>query len=184
MGYTEFLVAGSPSPSINIQDVIVRLEDLSTVFIKRWSDGSWAHAGEVSVEALRCFDLIVNSLMRARDDKKTMNAYAGSSLEIELSLDIATMASPATLAHHQAVKSAGPGNGHIPSTCPPSSPISLEKTLNKLKHRDSGILNFRIENGLHILVICPVAIGGGPDSVVEFDVATFCQRCLAAAASV
>jgi hypothetical protein len=84
------------------------------------------------------------------------------------------MTSPVTSAQQHAMVSAGPGQGQIPGQ--PVS-ITLEKLLNKIKHRHHQSANFRIDNGRHVFVINVDKPNKTPDSIVEFDVLEFCLHC-------
>ncbi|MDB5583736.1 MAG: hypothetical protein JWR80_8912 [Bradyrhizobium sp.] len=179
MGHTEFL-AGEPDHLFgSARDAVVMLEDLSTIFVRRWGLRDIRRAGAVSEQAMQCFEFIVGELLRARDDRTAAGTYANSAFERALAAPAGHMVRPVTAAVQRAVCDAGPGNGALPRGQPET--IRLEVTLNKLKHRGGRLINFRIEGDRHILLVCPTRLGGGgADSVVEFDVADFCRLCHAA----
>jgi hypothetical protein len=183
MSHTEFLIGASGQRFGNLSDAIYKLEDLSTIFMKRWASGDAMQASAVSEEAMRCFDFVVGELMRARDDRKTQNIYSGSQFEAEMNRSVALMVKPVTVEEQSAIYQVGPGNGALPRRPFQPVTITLEVTLNKLKHRNGVFMNFRIDNNRHILLICPTGIGGRPESVVEFDVEDFCRRSRAAASA-
>ncbi len=73
--------------------------------------------------------------------------------------------------------SAGPGNGRIETGPEVPSDLTLDRLLNKIKHRNPHLLNFRIENDRHIFLICPDRTAGGAEGIYEFDVIDFCEKC-------
>ncbi len=172
MGLENFLVGSGTQTFANIEDAIENLRDASSLFVTRIGDGDMARAGKISLRAFECFDPIVSELLRIRDDRKSAQTYAGTTFEQKMQALAASEVVPVSTADQAAVASAGPGFGCLP-TGRLSSPISLEKTLNKIKHRHRTILNFRIESGRHKFVVCP----NRPDSIVEFDVVEFCDLC-------
>ncbi|MFS8112045.1 hypothetical protein QD460_10020 [Rhizobium jaguaris] len=164
---------------------ITRLEDLSMIFLRRYSQGQTEQAHNATVDAMGCLQNIVLSFLEERDSRRAKLAYDGSPFNLAMKEVTAKMVQPVTDQDQEAVCHAGAGNGRLPLHLGTPVPIHLYSTLTKLKHRHPHLINFRVEAGKHILVICPVDVGRtpGPDSVVEFDVELFCQRCHAAAGS-
>ncbi|WP_157619583.1 hypothetical protein [Skermanella stibiiresistens] len=182
MGQTEFLT-GISGTFPSVQNAIEELQNLSTIFMNRWHRGQSQQAGNASEKAMVCFDHVVGEIMRARESRKYGGTYAGSPFEVEMIKPLGLIATNASLAEHQMVRMAGPGNGSLPSRSNGHASITLEKTLNKVKHRSKLYMNFRITNSRHIFVICPENThDGSPESVIEFDVEDFCQLCLQTAA--
>jgi hypothetical protein len=90
------------------------------------------------------------------------------------------MVAPITRAQQDAMIRAGAGNGTLPTA---GTPISLERLLNKIKHRHHATGNFRIAPGnRHIFVVNVDKPDQMPDSIVEFDVLGFCEHCGSVAA--
>jgi hypothetical protein len=183
MGTTSYLTTGSTGGFGNLIQEIENLRDLSILFVRRWERKELDRAGKVSADAMKIFDYVVGELMRARDDQKSSGIYATSRLRVAMEKQTGLMAHPVTSAEQYEVGARGPGAGKLPMREGKPLEINLEKTLNKLKHRNGGIVNFRIESGRHIFVICPTRMGGGADSIVEFDVDDFCSNSLDAARS-
>jgi hypothetical protein len=120
----------------------------------------------------------VNEILRARDTRMAKGTYSGSPLEVELNMMRGLMTSPVTSAQQQAVINVGPGQGQLPGQ---PVQITLERLLNKIKHRHHQSANFRIQAGRHIFVINVDKPNKTPDSIAEFDVADFCAHCSNAA---
>lgn len=97
----------------------------------------------------------------------------GPLFERNMNVIAARMVEPVSRADQIAVFAAGAGNGCLPDSRSTPELISLEKTLNKIKHRHRTNLNFRIDGEKHIFVICP----NKPDGIVEFEVLQFCELC-------
>lgn len=182
MGNYSFLTGlsgGNGSPSV--EEVLYLLENSSTIFVSAWQrvPPDLPRASRVSGEAMTCLDHVVNELLRARDTKKSNGTYTGSPLKAQLDLPQGLMFSPATRNLQSALITAGPGNGALPGA---GAPITLEKLLNKIKHRHHNSANFRIDGtGRHIFLINVDKPNQSPDSIVEFDVIQFCAHCRAAA---
>lgn len=117
----------------------------------------------------------MNEILRARDTLKGAGTYATSPLKTQLDASQGVMASPVTRADQNSLISAGPGNGVLPTA---GSSISLEKLLNKIKHRHHASSNFRVgANNRHIFLINVDTPAQKPDSIVEFDITDFCTHC-------
>ena len=112
---------------------------------------------------------------RYSDGKGT---YSGSPLNSSLNVVAGAITSKVSSTQQRAMIDAGPGCGQLPQ---PGAEITLEKLLNKIKHRHHQSGNFRIEAGRHIFVINVDRPDKTPDSIVEFDVEGFCARCAEAA---
>lgn len=180
MGNLSYLTGKGNNNTISIHDSIYNLENTSILFCEAWQSipPDFDRAARVSVNAMEHLDHIVNEILRARDTKKANQSYIGSSLEAELNTQIGEMFSPVTSIQQQLMVSAGPGNGKLPGQ---ATKITLEKLLNKIKHRHHLETNFRIDSSRHIFVINVNKPNQNPDSIVEFDVRSFCNHCKKAA---
>ena len=178
MGFSDFLLGlpNAPRPSLN--GTINGLQDASALFVSAYKRNDASQADRATNIAVRAFDFIVGEIMRDRDRQKANGIYENSAFKTEMNAVIGRMIAPVTRSEHIAVRAAGPGNGQLPSNLGTVVNISIERTLNKIKHRHPDYANFRIQNERHIFIICPdKPNGGGPDSVVEFDVEDFCNQC-------
>lgn len=183
MGHTAFLIGPHGSAPSNLPEAIGNLEDASLVFMSRWNKGDLQRAGDVSKQAMPLFDFIANELLRVEVDRKGSKNYDGTSFATEMASSCGQGVTGATVADQLSMMQAGPGNGQLPGHLRPVSSLSLRQLLNKVKHRNPGLMNFRINAGEHIFVICADHTGGGSEGVYEFIVAEFCNRCRAAAAA-
>lgn len=176
MGNISFLTGVPTSGPQSITTSIYELENSSILFKSAWLDTPQdiIRAAKVSSKAMEHIDHIVNEIMRARDTKMAQGSYSGSTLENQLNIDRGLMLSPVTSLQQQTMISSGPGNGVLPSM---GVPITLEKLLNKIKHRHHQSANFRIQSNRHIFVINVDKYDKTPDSIVEFDVLEFCKHC-------
>lgn len=177
MGYTEYLTGqNAPDPS-NLPKAIDDFEDASHTFSRRWSEQSLARAGDISKEAMVLLDFIVNEILRLQVERKGHGTYTGSAFATALSVSCGCGTTGATLADQQAMVQQGAGNGTIPSCLGLTSDLSLGRMLNKIKHRNPNLINFRIDAGRHIFVVCTEHTGGGAEGIYELDVVDFCLAC-------
>ncbi|ACT12669.1 MULTISPECIES: hypothetical protein [Pectobacterium] len=177
MGSISFLTDRRLETSPSIKESIYQLKCKSTLFLDAWekSPQDLECAGRESEEAMRHLDHIVNEIMRYRDHLQSDNSYVGSSLETHLNITRALSVSPVTRLDQTSISGLGPGNGVLPS---PGIPITMEKLLNKIKHRRTDSSNFRVESfGKHIFLIGVDKSNRQPDSIVEFVVKDFCDHC-------
>jgi len=182
MGYTEFLVGRHGATPSNLPEAIADLEDASVVFLSRWGKGDMQRAGDVSKDAMTLLDFIVNELLRVETDRKGTCTYAGTPFETAMTRLCGEGVTGASLTDQMRMVQAGPGNGSLPKHLGSASNLRLHQLLNKVKHRNPSLMNFRISAGKHIFVICPDKTGGGAEGIYEFDVAEFCNQCRMAAA--
>jgi len=184
MGYADFLLGVPNTPRPTLNGAINSLQDASALFVTGYTRSNMEQAERATDIAMRAFDFIVGEIMRHRDLHKADGSYTNSAFEREMNVLMANMVSPVTRLEHEAVRAAGPNNGCLPTSLRPPTAISVEKTLNKIKHRHPDFANFRIQGDRHNFVICVDKVNGsGADSVVEFDVETFCDRCRKIAAA-
>lgn len=180
MGYTEFLTGqNAPMPS-NLSGAIDDLEDASHTFVRRWSEQALDRAGDVSKTAMVLLDFIVNELLRHQVERRGLGTYNGSPLATALLAPCGRGASGATLADQQAMVHVGAGTGGIPVCLGAPFALDLGRLLNKIKHRNPLLMNFRIDAGRHIFVVCTEHTPGGAEGIYEFDVVDFCRACKSA----
>lgn len=177
MGNISFLTRSNQSSPQSIGESIYQLENTSVVFLSAWQRATpdFQRAARASQEAMLHLDHIVNEIMRNRDQLQADGTYTGSQLECQLNISRAESVSPVTRAEQDNLANQGPGNGALSSA---SSSISMEKLLNKIKHRRTNSANFRVgTSGEHIFLIGVDKPNRQPDSIVEFIVVDFCQHC-------
>ncbi|ABX51418.1 hypothetical protein Sbal625DRAFT_0805 [Shewanella baltica OS625] len=177
MGNISFLTGGSQSSPQSIDESIYQLGNTSVVFLSAWQrvPQDLQRAARASQEAMQHLDHIVNEIMRNRDQLQADGSYVGSPLEYQLNIARAFSCSPVTRVQQDALATQGPGNGKLPST---GSSITMEKLLNKIKHRRTNSANFRVgTSGEHIFLIGVDKPNRTPDSIVEFVVSDFCEHC-------
>ncbi len=170
MGHISYLAGpGSHGPQ-SIEESIYELENTSVLFREAWqrTPQDFIRASRVSGKAMEHLDHIVNEILRARDTRMSKGTYSGSPFKAELNVMRGLMSSPVTSVQQQAMINAGPGQGQLPGQ---PVQITLEKLLNKIKHRHHKSANFRIQAGRHIFVINVDTPNRTPDSIAEFDVA-------------
>lgn len=177
MRHTSFLTGSSECSPQSIEEALFQFENCSTIFLSAWQriPSDFQRAGRVSIEAMTYLDHIVNEILRARDTLKGHGSYETSSLKSQLDIHRGLMFSPVSRTQQQALIDAGPGQGALPGA---GTPITLEKLLNKVKHRHHASSNFRIDDGgAHIFLINVDKPNQTPDSIVEIDVLEFCEHC-------
>ena len=120
-------------------------------------------------------DHIVNEIMRARDQMQSDGSHTGSPLESQLNITRASSASPVTRVQQDNLSALGAGNGMLPFA---GITLTMEKLLNKIKHRRTTSANFRVgASGEHIFLVGVDKPNRQPDSIVEFVVGDFCKHC-------
>ncbi|MCP5449682.1 MAG: hypothetical protein H6972_03805 [Gammaproteobacteria bacterium] len=177
MGNISFLTGASSNSPSSIGESIYQLENCSVLFLAAWQKAppDLVRAARVSSEAMAHLDHIVNVALRARDDSKAANTYAGSQFQAGLNRQCGLSVTPVTRLQQQALPAAGPGNGTIPGA---GVALTLEKLLNKIKHRRPNDANFRVDQfGQHIFIVAVDKPNHQPDSIVEFPVKDFCVQC-------
>ncbi|MGE4339272.1 MAG: hypothetical protein AB7E55_25345 [Pigmentiphaga sp.] len=180
MGNISYLTGMPNNGPQSIDEALYELENTSVLFREAWQrvPADFTRAARVSANAMEHLDHIVNETLRARDTRMAKGTYSGSQLEAALNIMAGVMTSPVTVAQQQAMVAAGPGHGQTPGR---PVQITLERLLNKIKHRHHQSANFRIQSGRHIFVINVDKPNKAPDSIVEFDVIEFCRHCTNAA---
>jgi hypothetical protein len=183
MGHIEFLIDSSQSKMNSLPEEIGNLEDYSLVFTKRWRDGDYERASDVSKHALKTLDFLANEFLRLEVDRKGEGTYHGTPFAIEMSRQCGRGVTNATRTDHQDLIKARAGNGNLPVHCAIVPSLSLHQLLNKVKHRNPNYMNFRHIHDRHIFVIGVDHTNGNPEGIYEFDIAEFCVLCRAAAAA-
>lgn len=177
MGNISFLTGTNVTTIRSIDEAIYQLENTSVLFLNSWNQvpKDLGKAARTSGEAMVYLDHIVNEIMRSRDHLKSSSIYEGSLLKNLLDMHKGIALSPVTRIEQANIKAIGPGNGILPNQ---GSPITMEKLLNKIKHRRHDYANFRVgQNNEHIFIITVDKPNQQPDSIVEFIVRDFCAHC-------
>lgn len=179
MGHTEFLIAGTGSGHQSVRESVEDLRAQSYLFCRAFGLGDHDRAGAATRVAMERFDYIVGELMRSRDDLANGLAGANPQYTSALNATLGMIVNPVTITEQQQVRTVGAGNGRLPAVANGPNSSKLVDVLNKVKHQNRSFMNFRIENGRHIFVVCAHK-NTKPDCVVEFDVLQFCDLCDAA----
>lgn len=180
--YTEFLVDLTGKSPRNLKDSIRRVLNASAGFRQSWLDGEQPEAYETSQEAFEHLDYIQNELLRQRDVHKSNTAtWPTSPFCSVLATPVGQLISSVTPADRLWFLSLPQGQGAMPTGNTPT-PLTLDKALNKLKHRDTVAFNFSLPaGGGHILYLFTKAGMRQPDTLSEIDVSTFGFACKSAA---
>ena len=182
MGHTEFLVIGNGRNFSNIEEAIEKLENWSMIFTRRWQSNQLEQAGKASEEAMIFFDHVIGELMRIRDSRKQNQNYANSDFAASMAAVAGRTKPNASQADVDSITAVS-GNASLPVSTHIADLI-LEEALNKVKHRDPSAMNFRIEADRHVFVFCARSRSGSLESIVEFDVLSFCETCRDAAKAI
>lgn len=183
--YTEFLVDLTGKSPRNLKDSIRRVLNASAGFRQSWLNGEHQEAYETSQEAFEHFDYIQNELLRQRDVYKSNAAiWPTSPFCAALTASVGQIINNVSVANRLWFLSLVKGAGAMPTGCNPTS-LTLDKALNKLKHRDTVEFNFSVPAGVgHSLYLFTNAGMGQLDSLSEIDVAAFCAACKTAASHI
>jgi len=180
--FFEFLVDPSGKAPRNLKDSIRRIRNASAGFRESWLSGEHNEAQETSQEAFEYFDYLQNELLRQRDVQKA-NQLSWTSSEFKLALNshVGSLLSNISGTHSEWFSQLANGAACMPENSD-LEPLSLEKALNKLKHRDTVAINFALpSSGGHKLFVLTGAGMGQPASLSEIDVIAFCNHCKCAA---
>lgn len=180
----EFLVAlNGKSP--NLRESIRRVSNASAGFRGCWQSGQRDEALETSQEAFEHLDYIQNEILRQRDTHRENAAtWPTSPLKASLDQTVGRILERISSADSSWFSSLAQGLGSMPAGASPS-PLTLQKALNKLKHRDTIALNFALPPGAgHTLYVFTKAGMGQLESLSEIDVPNFCAACRTAAMQV
>jgi len=180
--YPQFLVAPTGKSPRNLMDSIRRVANASAGFVQSWKAGEQQEAYETSQEAFEQLDYIQNELLRQRDVLKEDNtSWQTSPFKGVLATPVGRLHNNASASERTFFLSRPQGQGSMPTGTTPVI-LSLEKALNKLKHRDTVALNFSIDASLgHMLYVYTNAGMGQPDSISEIHISSFCFACKNAA---
>lgn len=180
----KYYLTGHPSPApSNLPNAIADLEGRSIQFVRSWQRSDLGSAGRASEQAMIQLDFLANELLREKVERLGRACYHGSRFAAEMNAACGGGVTGISRAEQQAMVSAGPGRGRVPANVGTAVRLTLDRLLNKIKHRNRRLINFRIEAGRHIFLICPEQTSGGAEGIYEFDVEDFCRRCSAAAAA-
>ena len=183
--YTEFLVALNGKSPRNLKDSVRHVSNASAGFRASWLAGERAEALETSQEAFEHLDYIQNELLRQRDmHMDNASAWATSAFKTSLNSPVGRLLDNVSAADSAWFVNLVQGLGSMPTGCSPGL-LTLERALNKLKHRDTVALNFSLPaNTGHVLYVLTKAGMGQPASLSEIDVSAFCLASKSAATHV
>lgn len=176
-----FLVNNSGSLPDSLPEAIRLLKNSSLGFCNSWLNEELSEAENTSEEAFGLFDHIQNELLRRKEDKKYENDWSSSPFKIILNESIGEIIKPASVTQKNEFYQLSNGEGKLPENSIVKD-LSLMDALNKLKHRDSLLVNFKvIAVNQHKLFFFTNAGNGQPNSISTFDVSVFCSACKKAA---
>lgn len=180
--YAEFLVDSTGKSPRNLKDCIRRVLNASAGFRQSWLVGDQQDAYETSQEAFENLDYIQNELLRQRDVLKgDLASWPTLPFNATLTNTVGNLFNHVTSSDRAWFLGLPQGQGAMPINATPIA-LTLEKALNKLKHRHTIALNFSLpSSGSHILYIFTSAGMGQPDSISEIDIVRFCSACKSAA---
>lgn len=179
--YPQFLVDPTGKSPRNLTDSIRHVQTASAGFIHYWTNAEEKEAFDTSQEAFEHLDYIQNEILRQRDVHRANGATWPSSLfNSALSTTVGRLYNNAT--DHLTWFSKLPVDKGAMPTGAILLPLSLEKALNKLKHRDSVEIRFSISPpATHTLYLFTRFGMGQPDSISEINISEFCTACKSAA---
>lgn len=175
--FPEFLVNANGQAPRNLKDAIRLVGTASAGFRASWGEGLKEDALETSQEAFKDLDYIQNEILRQRDFRKTDVGWLQSPFKLALMAHVGQIVDPVSDGDVLAFNLLPQGAGALPSN-PAPSPLSLEESFNKLKHRSIFALNFALPPaGGHLLYALTPASMGRLATVCEVDIATLLGAC-------
>lgn len=179
--FTEFLVCPSGKSPKNLKDSIRRIQNCSRGFRESWLSNDRDDALKTSEEAFEHLDYVQSEFLRQRDVHK-MDAATWSSSPFKRQLDshVGNFINDISDDDRDLFISQTIGSAHFPLRTI-THLLTLEKALNKLKHRDTVKINFSLPSPKgHKLYILTNGGMGQPASLSEIDMIIFCSVCKAA----
>lgn len=178
MGYSDFLLGISGAKTPTLDESISVLHDASTLFVAGFTNKNLEQCDRATRAAMKIFDHIVGEITRIRDERMGDNVYLNTPFHAELQRTAGQWVSPVTRNEHVHLTNLGPGNGQMPNNLGPIIPLSMEKTLMKIKHKNANFGNFRVSGAKHFFYICPDKQNpkGQPDGILEIEVQLFCSQ--------
>ncbi|MCE5997404.1 hypothetical protein [Acinetobacter nosocomialis] len=161
----------------NLEEAIDLLAQVSNEFKSHWQRRYMDGCNQTSEIAVKNFDFIVNEILRLRDDlpDDSEDQYSKEFKNL-LKLKVGKIAFDITYKELVIFNTSHRGYAKIDEE-KETQQISLGRLLNKIKHRCISQINFRFDQGEHILVIGSDAFGKDPNCIVEFSVKKFCSEC-------
>lgn len=180
--FIEFLVDLNGKSPKNLLDSIRRIRNASSGFRESWLLNDYVDAEGTSQEAFEHFDYLQNELLRQRDSHKNrIVTWPTSPFKMALDAHVGSFANSLSVGDINWFQALHEGAGGFPPGSITTS-LTLEKALNKLKHRDILGINFCLPpSGGHIIYVYASAGMGQPASLSEIDMRTFCNACRDAA---
>lgn len=179
--YINFLIAPDGKAPRNLQNSIRLVQNASAGFRQSWLAQEKPDAYETSQEAFEHLDYIQNELLRQRDAlKENADTWPISPFCSALSVPVGKIINNTTSTNYSWFLALPQDEGAMPIGSI-STPLTLEKALNKLKHRDTTVLKFSLPpDGGHFIYIYTKAGMGQPDSISEINISIFCTACKSA----
>lgn len=176
--FTEFLVEPSGKSPRNLIDSIRRIQNSSAGFRESWLSGDYDESQETSAEAFEHLDYLQNELLRQRDvHKVNLSVWPSSPFKMALDSHVGTILNGISINDSTWFSNLAVGSGQLPPSAT-TQPLTLEKALNKLKHRDTMKINFSLPSaGGHTLYVFTNAGMGQQASLSEIDIKAFCDKC-------
>jgi len=176
----QFLKNSSSELPRTIEESIRLLKNASVGFCDSWLDGDIDEAKETSVEAFEILDHIQNELLRRRDDLKKENRWSDSQYKVAMGEVVGEIVAIESQQHETNFLQNPVGDASFPDEAIPET-LTMEKALNKLKHRVSHGINFNISPAKeHYLYIFTSSGMGQPAAISKIHMKKFCQKCKSA----
>lgn len=173
----KFLKNSSSELPRTVEESIRLLKNASMGFCDSWLDGDIDEAQETSTEAFEMLDHIQNELLRRRDDLKKENRWADSNYKVAMNEVAGEIVTIDSQEEESTFLQSPVGQAGFPNETSPVN-LTIEKALNKLKHRVSDGINFNISTASeHYLYILTAAGMGQPASISKIHIKEFCNKC-------
>ncbi|MDA0281584.1 MAG: hypothetical protein O3C29_14300 [Proteobacteria bacterium] len=181
----QFIVDPHGKAPQNLKDSILKIRNASAEFCSNWTEGRHHDAQIASDEAFKHFDYVQGELLRQRDfHKKNQATWPSSAFKIALNKQVGIFLDNISTNDISGFKNYAYGEACMPANSN-SQLLSLERALNKLKHRDTISVNFAMSpSSGHTLYVLTFAGMGQPASLAEIKISNFCDICDIAASHV
>lgn len=179
-----FIIPPTTSTKGELEEDINELAELSKSFVDNWSRKNEKEALIVSQKALKLLENIINKILRLRDDYRENNHPNERNLNKALKASVGQLYEGVKKKDKDSFTESKPGESILPSGFGPKV-LTLEKALNKLKHRNVESMNFLIsEPSGHQLVVFTHKAMGQPDAISVITIEDFCNACKVAAKAI
>lgn len=162
----------------DLRDLTYQLDDLCLAFRRRWAQRNERQWSLVSRDAFTVIALIAEKMLPPARARMAAATQVARTNWTALDRDAGYLTSPVTAAAQlEHISSLPLGSAVLPET-PAKIDVSLLVTLECLSRMNSTRVNFRLEDGRHIVLFGLEEATGAAPGILELDMGRFCELLL------